>query len=101
MSASAMLHQLIGQTLQSIRQRAGFFNLQLSGSRYIPAANQLDDPRGDADEFSVFVPYLAEQFRFVSRDKLQPIQIVSELVQLTERRVQHPIIRHQERGRNP
>jgi hypothetical protein len=93
-----LVDQLIGQTLEPVRQRARLLELRLPRFVDVPGADLLDDPRHDGNEPFVFVPDLAEQLDFVLGDELQPFEVIAKLVELTQRTVQGTLVGDQQRG---
>ena len=64
--------------------------LDLPRLGHAPAADQSDDMRHHIDESAVLLPNLAEQLRFILGDEFQSIEVISELVELAKRGIQHP-----------
>src|SRR2546428_620832 len=63
-----------------------------------PAPDQLHDTRDDPDELVIVGPHTAEQLDLVSRDELQAIQVVAELVELAEDSVEAPVLGDEQGG---
>ena len=70
--------QLIRQALETVGQRPRLCRLRLARLRGVSGADQVDNLRDDADEPVVDLPNLAEQFRLVLGDELQPFQVIAE-----------------------
>ena len=83
MSASA---RLTSWFVRRSRRSASWSLRQLHRARLgrVPGADQVNDLRDDADKLAVHLPDLTEQIRLVLGDKPQPLQVVTELVQLAQ-----------------
>ena len=92
MSASALVDELVREPLQPVGQRGRLRELQLPPLRDAAAPDQLHDARDDPDELVVVGAQAADQLDLVSRDELQAIQIVTELVELAEDGVEAPVL---------
>ena len=93
-----LVDQLVGQTLEAVRQGRGLCRLQLSRLRGAAGAEQSHDLRDYFHELIVVLPESAEQLDFILRNKLQPIHVVAELVQLAKRARQRHIVGSQQGG---
>src|SRR5205085_6752618 len=74
-----LVDQLVRQPLEAFGQRSRAPDLRLAALAYLAGADQFDHLRNDDDERVVVLAYTAENPGFVVRDKLQPIEVVSEL----------------------
>ena len=90
--------QLVGEALQAVRQGPRLVALHLARLGDPPGAGQLHDPGHDRDEAVVVAPHPGEQLDLVAGDVLQPVQVVAELGELAQRRLEHLLVRGQQRG---
>ncbi len=95
-----LVDQFVGQPFEPVRQRPGLLQLRFAGLGDMPASDQSDDPRRNRDKPVVFLPHLVQQLDLVLGDELQPLEVIAELVQLTQRAGQGALVRDQERRRD-
>jgi len=93
-----LVHELVCEPLQPVSERGRPGELQLPPFRDPTAPDQLHDTRDDSDELVVVGPHPAEQLDLVARDELQPIQVVAELVELSEDGVEAPVLGDEQGG---
>ena len=96
MSASALLTSWF--VSRSSRSATGLAccSLSVPGLGRLVAADQLHDFRHDRNETVVLLPELLKQLGLVLGDELQPVNVVSKLIELAERTVQRAIVRGEE-----
>ena len=75
-------------------------DLQFISFGDLAAADQLDGLADHLDELIVVFAHLAEQLNLVFGDKLEPVEVVAELIQLAQRGVKGAIVVDQQRGRD-
>src|SRR5207245_69376 len=77
--------------------RTGLNKLNRPALSHLGGANQLDELGHDLDELVIVLADPAEQFDFVFRDELEPVEVVAELVKLTQRGLERSLVGDQER----
>ena len=92
-----LVHELVGQALEPVRERTGLGHLHLPALGGLARPDQLDHVGHDPDEALVVLADAAEQLDLVLCDELEPIEIVAELVELAQRRLERPLVRNEQR----
>ena len=92
-----LVHQLVGQALEPVGQRGGLGELQLLPLGGAAAADQLHDLGDDLDELFVVLAHTREQLFLVLRHELQSIEVVAELVELAQCRLQPAVVGFEQR----
>ena len=92
--------QLVGQTLKTIGQGRSLYRLYLPRLRRTTGTNHFHAMRDDLDKSIVILPELAKQFDFILCHKLQPIDVIAELVKLAKRARQRRVVRRKQGGGN-
>ena len=80
------------RTLEAVRQRAGLRALQLPTLGNLPPTDKLDDLGHYLDEAVVVRLDPAEQLHLILRHKLEAIEVVAELIELAQYRLEHPLV---------
>ena len=93
-----LVDELVREPFQPVGQRGRLRELQLPPFGGPAAPDQLHDTRDDPDELVVVGPDAGEQLDLVSRDELQAVQVVAELVELAEDGVEAPVLGDEQRG---
>ena len=75
-------------------------DLHLTALDYLARADQLNGLRHHADESFVIDLDAAEQLDLILRNELEPVEVVTELVELAERRIERPFVGQEQRRRN-
>jgi len=92
------VHQLIGEALHAVGERAGLRRLQGQTLGDLTVPDQLDDPGHHPYELVVFAPQLGEQPDFVLRHELQAVEVIAELVQLAQGSGERRLLGYQKGG---
>ena len=97
------VHQLVGEALQAVSQGRGLRTLQFPGSGDPPPSDHSDGLAHDLDEPVVFLLDAAQQRCLVLGNVLQPVEVVTKLLELAERRLDHAhvdLLQRQRQGRS-
>ena len=94
------VHQFVGQALQAVGQRRGLGELQVPSFAGLSVSDQADRAGDDLDEFLVIGAHPRHHFDLVLGQELEPVEVVAELFELTQRRVEPAVVRLEQRGRN-
>jgi hypothetical protein len=78
----------------------GLSELKLLPCRGLVTEDQLDSLADHLDELIIILAHLNEKFDFVFGDKLQPVNVVAELIELSQHRVKGALVASQQRGGN-
>ena len=95
-----LVHELVGEALQPIRERHHPLELERAPLGDPSAPDHVDHPGHDVDELIVVVSNTAEQLRLVARDELHAVEIVPELIELAECRLERAFVRTQKGRRH-
>ena len=79
-----LVDQLVRETLKTIGQRRSLCDLQFSCFRGTAGADQFQDIRHDIRKPVVLIPKPVKQFYFVLGHELQSVNIVPNLIELTQ-----------------
>ena len=92
--------QLVRQPLEAVGRRHDLVQLNLPRLLGAAGADELGDVRHPGREPLVLLPDLAEHFHLARRDELHAVEVVAELAELAQRRIQHPVVLKQKCGRD-
>ena len=95
-----LVHQFVGETFQAVRKRRGFRKLYLPALCGFSLADQVHDTADDLDEFLIIRTHLRHHFHLILGDELQAVEVVAELLELTQRCVKAAILCLQHRRGN-
>ena len=91
------VHQLVCDALEAVGQRRGMRRLQLARLGEAARADQFDGLGDDRGEAVIVLAERLQQADLVLRHKLQSIDIVAELIELTQRGRQRELVRRKQR----
>ena len=91
-----LVDQLVGEALEAVGKRPRLGELHFATLGNIARPDQLHCVSHDLDEPLVFLPDAAEQLHLVPSYELEPVEVVTELIELPERTVECASVRHEE-----
>ena len=87
-----LVHQLVGEALEPVGKRRGLGELQFLSFHSAAAANELDHLGDDLDELLVVLAHAGEQLLLVLGYELQTVEVVAELIELPQGRLQPAVV---------